>query len=123
MSCSRSWTDSFAQYSNASDRGNALLAAGKASDALDILAADSTIAKFNAGIRRLTGGLDLNAKGGMQVAGEATTASRRATWIDLAISLLIMGLCALIGLILTRIIAPRIANANVAPAAVVRQGT
>jgi methyl-accepting chemotaxis protein len=58
--------------------------------------------------------MKLNATAGVQEAKDTAALSARTTWINLAASLSIPLFCALIGFTLTRVIAPRIAVANVA---------
>jgi methyl-accepting chemotaxis protein len=56
----------------------------------------------------------IHAKLGTEASDGATEASVRATWISSAVALLIVLLCAFIGMILTREIAPRIARGTAA---------
>jgi methyl-accepting chemotaxis protein len=100
----------FVQYLDASNRVGTLLAAGKASDALDLISADSTVACFNTALAGITDDLNLNAKYGTESSKAASLSSTRATWINLGATLLIILLCILIGVILTREISPRIAR-------------
>jgi methyl-accepting chemotaxis protein len=102
------FSGSFTQYLDASNRGVALLQAGKAGDALDILAADSLVATMDSAMTAVTDDMALNAKEGMDSARSATSSSTHATWINTALTLLIVLLCAVIGAVLTREIAPRI---------------
>ena len=53
---------------------------------------------------------NIHAKLGMESATAATAASNRATWISSGVTLLIVLLCALIGAMLTKVIAPRLAS-------------
>jgi methyl-accepting chemotaxis protein len=98
----------FAQYRSISDRGAGQVVAGKTGDALDTLGGDAAKAAFKAALLACNDNVDLNAKSGTQSANDATTGSRRAIWIDAAITLLIAVLCALTGIALTRVTAPRI---------------
>jgi methyl-accepting chemotaxis protein len=100
------FSTAFGQYKDASDRSNALLAQSKIGDALDLETSDATVASFQVGIAALTEDVNLNAKFGSQESKEASTASTRATWINTGATLLIVLLCAAIGTILTRVIAP-----------------
>jgi methyl-accepting chemotaxis protein len=102
------FSSTFAQYLEESDRGVALLAANKAGDALDLLGGDKMIGLMQAATDSLSQDFDLNANSGAEDARAAARESNRATWIDLGISLLIVLLCAVTGLILTREIAPRV---------------
>jgi len=105
---------SVTQYREIGDRAMALLASGKTGDALDLLMSDSATASFDAASAGITEDMQLNAKDGMNEAEDATRSSNRATWINAGVTLLIAVLCALIGGILTREIAPRIGRATAA---------
>jgi len=105
---------SWAQYFDTSERGVALVMAGKTGDALDVLSGDVIIAQFSAAIASINDDIDLNVKGGTESAEGATGASSRATWIGSALTLLIALLCAVTGKILTREIAPRLDHLKVA---------
>ena len=99
---------SAAQYRETGDRASALLAAGKTGDALDLLMSNSAVSVFDAALNGMSEGLQFNAKDGMTEAESATASSRRAMWIGSGATLLIVLLCALIGVTLTRVIAPRV---------------
>jgi methyl-accepting chemotaxis protein len=98
----------FAQYREASDRGVDFALAGKPGDALDILGGDSIIALYNTALAAINADIDLNVKAGTASAESATSSSRWATWVDIGVTLLIALLCAAIGIVLTRVTAPRI---------------
>ena len=100
------FTATFAQYLEASNRGVDLLAAGKFGEGLSALTSDSTLATMNSGIDAAAQDLNLNAKMGMESARFATLSSNRALWVDTGVTLLIVLLCAMIGWLLTRMIAP-----------------
>jgi methyl-accepting chemotaxis protein len=102
----------FAQYKEISDRGTALVVAGKSGEALDTLGGDTVEAAFNAALAATNDDVALNMKAGSESANAATTGSTHATWIDGAITLLIVILCALTGIALTRVTAPRIGRAT-----------
>lgn len=106
------FTSSFAQFRNASDRANALLAATKIGDAMDLITAKATVASFQDAFTAINDDLQLNAKSGSQQSDSATQASNRATWISAGANLLIVLLCALIGTGLTRMIAPQLQAAT-----------
>ncbi len=99
---------SFSNYEEDSNRAIGLAAAGKVGDALDILQSEDTMSKVNNAIASAYQAIDENAKTGMENAQNTVGASNRATWIDSAVTLLIVLLCALTGMFLTREIAPRI---------------
>jgi methyl-accepting chemotaxis protein len=100
----------FAQYMDASSRGVALVAAGKTGDALDVLGGDAIAAQFSTALADINADIDLNVKAGTDSAEGSTSASNRATWVSTGVTVLIVLLCALTGLILTREIAPRLAR-------------
>ncbi|MGH9604480.1 MAG: HAMP domain-containing methyl-accepting chemotaxis protein [Terracidiphilus sp.] len=97
----------FGQYQEMSSRGVALLAAGKAGDGLDLLGGDAISGVFNSALTAINADIDLEVEHGTQSAVAATGTSAYATWIDVGVTLLLVLLCALIGAILTREIAPR----------------
>jgi len=98
----------FADYREASDRGVALLQSGKKADALDTIGADAAKLKFETALNAINEDVSLNMKGGADSAEAATNASQHAMWIDLTVSLLIVAFCAAIGVLLTRVTAPRV---------------
>jgi methyl-accepting chemotaxis protein len=104
----------FAQYKDASDRANALLAQAKIGDALDLETSDATAAAYQTGFDVLSDDLNLNAKYGTDDSKAATASSTSATWINTGATLLIVLLCAVIGAILTRVIAPPLQAATAA---------
>jgi methyl-accepting chemotaxis protein len=106
------FTTAVTQYLEASDRWNAMLAAGKNGDALDIATADSTVASLDAAFSSMNEDMALNVKEGEERAQAATSASTHSTVINTAVTLLIVLLCALTGAFLTREIAPRLRYAT-----------
>ena len=110
----QSMTTTFGQYTELSNRGNALLAAGKTGEAQELVAADSTLALVSQSESDVGSALDLNTEQGTKGAQAATSSSAKATWINAVATLLIVGLCGLTGLILTREIAPRVAYGTAA---------
>lgn len=99
---------SFAQYLETSERGAALLAAGKNGDALDLLTSDSTSAAFKAALDAASADVGFNVNEGARDSKASADASARATWINVLANLLIVTLCAVVGMGLNRVIAPRI---------------
>ena len=108
------FTGAIKQYQDASDRGVGLLTAGKAGDALDLLSSDATMTALSDALTAADTRFLIHAKLGTEASYGATEASVRATWISSAVALLIVLLCAFIGMILTREIAPRIARGTAA---------
>ena len=105
---------SIKQYQDASDRGVALLAAGKAGDALDLVSSDAIIGWMNEALTATDNGVRINAELGTESAQDATQASIRAAWINAGVTLLILVLCAVTGVVLTRVTASRIGSVNAA---------
>ncbi len=68
------------------------------------------MAIFTAVSNSLGEDLKLNATAGLQDADNSTEASSRTLWIEMIATLVIIALCVLVGAILTRVIAPRIAR-------------
>jgi methyl-accepting chemotaxis protein len=97
---------SWAQYQDASNRAIALLAAAKIGDALDLQTSDAVVASYAAASAAMDADLQLNAKFGTEDSEGATAASTGATWVNSGATMLIVLLCALIGALLTRSIAP-----------------
>jgi methyl-accepting chemotaxis protein len=98
----------FGQYKDASDRSNVLLSQNKIGDALDLETSEATTTAFNVGNSALSDDLNLNAKYGTEESKAATAASTSATWVNVGATSLIVALCALIGILLTQVIAPRL---------------
>jgi methyl-accepting chemotaxis protein len=97
-------------YQDASDRGITLATAGKIGDAVDLLLSETTMKALADALSATDGGFGVHAKLGMERASAATSASIHALWITSGVTLLIVLLCALIGAVLTREIAPRLAR-------------
>jgi methyl-accepting chemotaxis protein len=108
------FTASYEQYIEASNRGIALLAAGKTGDALDVLSSDAIVKSFNATLDETGAAADLNVKSGMASAQGATRDGSHALWISSGITLVIVLLCALTGMLLTHLIAPPLQAATAA---------
>jgi methyl-accepting chemotaxis protein len=102
----------FAQYKEISDRGTALAEEGKAGDARDTLGGEAAKTAFQAVLVASNDDLNLNSKGGKDSADAATTGSQRAMWFALVVSLVIVVLCAVTGVVLTRLTAPLIGSAT-----------
>jgi methyl-accepting chemotaxis protein len=100
----------FGQYREVSDRAVALLTSGRTGDALDLATSESTAEMYHATFEALNADLSLNASLGTEEAAAAYGASNRASWVNGVVTLLIVSLCILVGSVLTRLIAPRIAR-------------
>ncbi len=103
-------TAAFARYMETSDRGVASLAAHKTGDAVDEFSSEATVETFDQVSDAIGDDLKLNATQGMEEANSSTSSSGRATWVDALATVLIVALCILVGAVLTRVIAPRIAR-------------
>ena len=104
------FSSSFAQYLEASNKADALLEADKKADAIDLLMAETTLDEFNTAVDTSSEDVNLNVNSGMKTAQEATKLSGRATWVSIVATVMIVVFCALIGVMLTRAIAPRLAR-------------
>jgi methyl-accepting chemotaxis protein len=101
-------------YQDASDRGIVLLTAGKTGDALDLLSSDAVMKSLNDALGAADTGFRIHAKTGTENAQAASFASNHATWVNTAVTFLIVLLCAFIGFELTRLIAPPLQAATAA---------
>jgi methyl-accepting chemotaxis protein len=108
------FSTAFAQYMDASNRANALLAATKVGDALDLETSDAVVAAYATASAGMDADLQLNAKSGTVQSEGATSASTSATWVNAGVTVMIVLLCALIGAMLTRVIAPPLQAATAA---------
>jgi methyl-accepting chemotaxis protein len=108
------FSGAFAQYLEASNRAGAALTVGKPGVALDLAAADSTLASFNTALGAITEDLNLNARFGTEESTAVTHNANRATWIVTGATLFIVFLCALTGYLLTGAIAPPLQAATAA---------
>jgi methyl-accepting chemotaxis protein len=100
--------DAIASYQATSDRGVELVKSGKSSDALDVLSGDATIATFTNALTAINSLITFTEDEGTRASKSATDSAMRATWIGSSLVLLIMVLCAVIGVLMNREIAPRI---------------
>jgi methyl-accepting chemotaxis protein len=99
---------SFLRYKSVSDRFAETLAAGKTGDALDLVTSESTVAAFDDAVAGLNDDMTLNVKQGLESSRATSSASRRAIWVTVVATLLILVLCGLVGTTLNREIAPRV---------------
>ncbi len=104
----RDFETAIRQYQNLSDQGIAQLAGGKAGDALDTLSSGNLVGSFQEAMNAANAEFQLHAKMGMTSGSAVTGSSVLATWVVAAVCVLIMIFCAIIGLALTRVTAPRI---------------
>jgi len=102
------------QYQQLSDKAVASLAAGKTSEALDMISSDAMVNAFDNALDVINTNFLKYTKDGTENAANATRMSGRALWINLGATLLIVFLCALTGGLLTRLIAPALKTATAA---------
>ena len=105
---------SAAKYLEISNRVSSLISAGKTKDALELTMSDSTIDLFNQAFSGMSDDFKLNARFGAEDANKAAKDGTRAITITIVVSLLVVALCGLIGIILTRMIGPPLMLATVA---------
>ncbi len=103
------FTTALAQYMDISNLSLNQMAAGKTGDALDLMTSQECTNAFDHTVRSLREDIDLNVKFGLQTAESTTSTSHRGTWINLGVTLSIVLMCALVGFVLNRLIAPRVA--------------
>lgn len=108
------FSSSFTQYKEVSDRGTALVEAHKTSDALTLLGGDAAVNLFHDALATLNNDFQLNIKGATDSGQNSVDTSNRAKWINLTVTVILIALCALIGIALTSAIAPRLAAATAA---------
>ena len=108
------FTSTFAQYQETSNRASSLLAAGKTSEAFDLIDSEASVATFNSILKDANDDIKLNSKYASDEAQETTRNSNRATWINSGVTAAIILLSGLIGFALTRMIAPRLQEATAA---------
>ena len=99
---------SIRNYQDLSDRGIALLTAGNSGDALDTLSSDKLAAALEKAAAASDVAFQARVSTGMNTGAAVTAGSVQATWIVAAGCVVIMVLCAVIGIALTRVTAPRI---------------
>lgn len=104
----------YAKYFAASQQASELMDEGKNADAAELLESDATVASFNTMLGAIRDDLALNAKYGMEASIVASASSSRYTWISAGAAILIVILCALTGLILTKLIVPPLEEATAA---------
>jgi methyl-accepting chemotaxis protein len=103
----------FSNYKSASDQGLDLLNQGKSEAAADLLRADTqTDVLFHESLRDVEAMAEQAINQGLADTELSSRTSRRSSWIDAAVTLLVVLLCVLIGAMLYRLTAPRIVYAT-----------
>ncbi len=100
----------WADYMAKSNQGISQIEANNTGAALDTLTSDATTNLYNNALKTMQDlqSMDIN-EGSASVSSAAHT-TQNATWINLGVTVFIIVLCAIIGRILTALIAPRIAT-------------
>lgn len=104
----------FSQYTEISNKAVADIQGGKNADAVDLVLSDSTAAKLDEALNANSDDLNLNAKEGIKGSRDVTSAAGRATIVMVVVTIIIVALCGIIGLLLTKLIAPPIQQATAA---------
>lgn len=102
------FTSSFAEYEETAKHVQDLTSSGQKEDAVTLLMADATVAQFSAALAATDADMQLNSGYGMHEAVSMAADSVRATWINLIMTLVIVGISILIGTLLNRFVTPRI---------------
>jgi methyl-accepting chemotaxis protein len=110
----QAFVSSIKVYQEGSDRGIALLSVGKSGDALDTLSSEAVTTSLGTALGAADSGFLVHAKMGMEKSADVTNASNHALWISTGSTSLIVLICALTGLSLTRLIAPPMLAATAA---------
>ncbi|WP_420238746.1 HAMP domain-containing methyl-accepting chemotaxis protein [Telmatobacter bradus] len=100
----------FDNYLEQSNTAVKKLQAGDAATALDVLASESVAKTYADAMQSATKDSELKTESGMHSAKDLSNNSAHALWIDTLVTLLIVGLCAITGVLLTREIAPRLGH-------------
>ena len=103
-----------AKYREISDRAGEFLKTQKVGDALDLQTSESTIDAFNLVLSGINEDLGLNVKFGTEETRAVSTDSAHAVLVISGITALIVLLCAGIGMMLTRLIAPPLLAVTIA---------
>ena len=108
------FNDAFNHYLEDSDRSLALLHDAKSGDALDDMMSPATVADMETAIAASDDDVKLNADHGMEAAEQVTASAKRALWINMSATFVIILLSGLVGFILNRVIAPRVERVTAA---------
>jgi methyl-accepting chemotaxis protein len=104
------FTGSFETYKMSSDQALMLMKTGKAGDALDLLFSDAVRSSMENALATTNDDLQLKTREGLDSASQIASFGSRATSFNVAVTVLNVLLCMIIGFFLTREIAPRIAR-------------
>ena len=106
------FADSFASYLEDSNRAVALLQSGKKDAAAEQLLSQETVDKIRATVDSSGDDIKLNASEGLEDAQGVVQSSRRAIWVNLSLTVLLIAFCVVIGILLDRLITPRLTAAT-----------
>ena len=99
----------FARYKNVSDQGLELLNQGKSGAATALMVADTeSDALFHESLKDVEDLAEQVINQGLADASLSTRASQRSSWIDAAVTMIVVLLCVIIGASLNRLTAPRL---------------
>jgi methyl-accepting chemotaxis protein len=102
----RKFSDSVAKYIEISDKVIGLLASGKSGEALDLSLANPTVEIVTASLDALNEDVKLNADYATRESTQVTVSASRTTFITAGVDLFLIVFCAIVGVLLTRLIAP-----------------
>ena len=107
-----SYVQAVSTYQAASDHAVELLRGGQREEARKELIADALVARLDDSQNSINMASQVHTQSAQQRAEEASAATHQAAWIVGGVALAMVGLCALIGFVLTHAIAPRIEAAT-----------
>jgi methyl-accepting chemotaxis protein len=102
------FNSSFTRYRSFSNRSAELLASGKTGDALDLLTSESTVAAFDDTIAVMGDAMAQSVKYALESSRSTSSLAWHSIWVTIIVTLLIIGLCGLVGTTLNRVMTPRI---------------
>jgi methyl-accepting chemotaxis protein len=100
------------QYLETSDKIIGFVNASNPGAALDLGLSDQVADNIKTASTAMNSAMLLNAKNGQHEADAVTSAAKRSNWVTIFVTLLILGLCALVGRILAGEIVPRLVRLN-----------
>jgi methyl-accepting chemotaxis protein len=100
------FTQSFAAYKEVSDHILELMNTNKVADALDLAVSDKVTDMAMTALNDVAEDVNYTSGYGTELAVSVTRSSNQSTWIDLVVTGIIALFCAIVGLVLTRLIVP-----------------
>lgn len=104
----------YGRYLEISNNAFSAVKANNTAQAVDLILADNSVAAVDEALEATNADLKLNSDGGIKNAQGVTSSSSVATYVMLAITLVIVGLCAFVGYLLTKLIAPPLVQVTAA---------